>query len=147
LWQRLIRQLSARYPILANQLKSANQPAIFGPNILVIRFTSDYNHLCEACATDGNIIRIQEGLQKITGQLINIRFETVDVMPPGVSGQTARNAPANPVTERRKLLMTLPLFRRASEVLGAQIWHMDEEFNPDAPPQPSGSIAEDPDEN
>jgi hypothetical protein len=53
----------------------------------------------------------------------------------------------NPVVERRKLLMTLPLFRKANEVLGAQIWHLDEEFNPAATPKTNNSAAQDTEEN
>jgi hypothetical protein len=30
--------------------------------------------------------------------------------------------------------MGLPLFKKAADVLGAQIWHMDDDFNPAAPP-------------
>jgi DNA polymerase-3 subunit gamma/tau len=147
LWERLKRHLSTKYPILANQLKQASLPAIFGPNTLVIRFTTDYNHLHEACSTEGNTLRIQEGLQKITGQQINIRMEVVSVVVSGVPAQAVKNASANPVTERRKMLMTLPLFRKASEVLGAQIWHVDEDFNPDAPPKPASSTTDDLDES
>jgi len=106
----------------------------------------DYNHLCEACSTEGNTLRIQDGLQKLTGQVVSVRMEVVSGVSSAVADQATRNASANPATERRKLLMTLPLFRKASEVLGAQIWHMDEEFNPDAPPKPSSSITEDLDE-
>ena len=29
--------------------------------------------------------------------------------------------------------MSLPLFRKAGEVLGAQIWHVDDGFDPVAP--------------
>jgi DNA polymerase-3 subunit gamma/tau len=147
LWSLLIRNLSARYPILANQLKSAIQPAIFGPNTLVIRFPSDYNHLREACDTEGNTLRIQDGLQQLTGKPVSIRMEVASETTSGSPARTLRNTSVNPVTERRKLLMTLPLFRKASEALGAQIWHVDEEFNPDAPPKPNASASEDLDEN
>ena len=142
LWQRLIRYLSTKYPILANQLRTANHTAIFGPNALAIRFPSDYNHHCEACNTEGNILRIQDGLQKITGQTVQVRMELAIGVVSGMPAQATRNQSANPVTERRKMLMTLPMFRKASESLGAQISHVDEDFNPDAPPKPSSSITE-----
>ncbi len=146
LWQRLIRYLSEKSPILANQLKTAIQPAIFGPNTLVIRFPSGYNHECEACGTEGNTLRIQDGLQKLTGQPITVRLEMVSGATSGSPVQTADNPSVNPAVERRKLLMTLPLFRKASEALGAQIWHVDEDFNPVAPPKPSTTTPEDSDE-
>ena len=44
--------------------------------------------------------------------------------------------------------MTLPLFKKANEALGAQIWHLDDEFNPEAKPKPSNSgKTEDTEEN
>ncbi len=147
LWSHLTRHLSAKYPILANQLKQSIQPAIFGPNTLVIRFPSDYNHLREACATEANILRIQDGLQQLTGKHVDIRMEVAAGVISGTTTETNRNTSVNPVTERRKLLMSLPLFRKASEVLGAQIWHVDDEFNPDAPPKTNTSASEDPEES
>lgn len=146
LWHRLIHYLSEKSPILANQLKSANLPAIFGPNTLAIRFPSGYNNAYEACSTEGNTGRIQEGLQKITGEPTTVRMELLPPAIPTTPDQTTSKPSVNPATERRKLLMTLPLFRKASEVLGAQIWHVDDEFNPAAPPRPSSTIPEDLDE-
>jgi len=37
--------------------------------------------------------------------------------------------------------MDLPLFRKAGEALGAQIWHVDDEFNPAAPPRRPGETS------
>ena len=45
----------------------------------------------------------------------------------------AAEPPANAAAQRRKQLMGLPLFKKAGESLGAQIWHVDDEFNPTAP--------------
>ena len=35
--------------------------------------------------------------------------------------------------DRRSQLQSLPIFKRAAEALGAQIWHVDDEFNPYVP--------------
>lgn len=146
-WQRLIRYLSEKSPILANQLKLAIQPAIFGPNALAIRFPSGYNHAYEACLTEGNTLRIQDGLQKVTGHPITLRMEMASGGTPGNSQEHSNDSPTNPAAERRKRLMTLPLFKKAGDTLGAQIWHVDDEFNPDAPPKPTTATTEhDPDE-
>ena len=48
--------------------------------------------------------------------------------PPVISAPTAG--------DRKKSLLGLPLFKKASETLGAQIWHVDDDFNPIAPPRP-----------
>jgi hypothetical protein len=55
------------------------------------------------------------------------------------------NGTANRSGERRKQLMGLPLFKKAGESLGAQIWHVDEDFNPTTPPQPATDPAPDAD--
>ena len=41
-------------------------------------------------------------------------------------------------------MMGLPLFKKAGESLGAQIWHVDDEFNPAAPPRKPGAASSDP---
>jgi DNA polymerase-3 subunit gamma/tau len=145
-WERMIRYLAKKSPILANHLKSAGQAAIFGPNALVIRFSAEYTHTYEACATEASTQRLQEALQKITGQPALVRVERVTGALPGLPSPTAKAQPGNPVQERRKQLMSLPLFKKASETLGAQIWHVDEDFNPSAPPRPASTTPEDPDE-
>ena len=42
-------------------------------------------------------------------------------------------APTIAPTDRKKSLAALPLFKKAGEALGAQIWHVDDDFNPVAP--------------
>ena len=43
--------------------------------------------------------------------------------------------------------MGLPLFKRANTALGAQIWHVDEEFNPEAAPRKKEAATSEADEN
>ncbi len=143
LWQRLIRYLSDRSPILAKHLNLANPPAIFGPNSLVIHFHTEYNHAREACASEANTKRIEDALAKLTGQPAQVRFEQVGGPVRGGGPNPAANANGTP--DRKKQLLNLPLFKKASESLGAQIWHVDDEFNPDAPARPTPEA--DPDES
>src|SRR5262249_41326887 len=119
--------------ILANHLKFANSPAIFDPNALEIRFVTEYTHAYEACASEAGTRRIQDALAKGTGQPATVRFELTTGPPP-----TPPAGPNGP--DRKKQLMNLPLFRKAGEALGAQIWHVDEEFNPDAAPKQPGTV-------
>jgi hypothetical protein len=133
LWVRLVKLLSEKSPILANHLQLAQSPAIFGPNSLAFRFDPRYTHAYEICATDANVLRLKDCLQQLTGQVYLVRIELL--------GPTATSE-ANPTPlatqqpgERRKQLMNLPIFRKASEVLGAQIWHMDDEFSPNTTPR------------
>jgi hypothetical protein len=45
--------------------------------------------------------------------------------------------------DRKRTLQALPLFKKANEALGAQIWHVDEDFNPVVPPRPAKPKPED----
>ncbi|MDB5312879.1 MAG: dnaX 1 [Gemmataceae bacterium] len=135
-WRQFLRFLTAKSPILANHLKFAHPPAIFGPNSLAIRFHTSYNHAYEACATEFNVQKLQDVLRKLTGQPGTIRIDLVSGPVPVVAKPVVTPAPA-PAADRKKQLMGLPLFKKAADALGAQIWHMDDDFNPNAaPPKP-----------
>jgi DNA polymerase-3 subunit gamma/tau len=131
-WEELLGYLAEKSPILTNHLKSALSPAIFGPNSLVIRFHSSYNHAHEACKTDVNLQRVQDALSKLLGKPATVRVELVGGPNPQAAKPTTATAPA-PVGDRKRSLQGLPFFRKAGESLGAQIWHVDEGFSPVAP--------------
>jgi DNA polymerase-3 subunit gamma/tau len=130
LWQRLIVLLGEKWPILANHLKMAISPAISGPNSLAIRFPSSYNYLREACATEVSLQRIQEALRQLTGQSLMVTVEIV--YDPQVEAAVNQPAATPRPGDQRKYLLSLPLFKKAAESLGAQLWHVDDEFNPAA---------------
>ena len=146
-WGRLLRFLGDKSPLLAAQLKFANLPAISGPNSLAIRFHSGYNQAYDACASEQNRSRIEDGLQRIAGHPVSIRVDLV-AAPTAANGKPEPvAAPANAARDPKKKLMELPLFRKAGEALGAQIWHADQEFNPVAPPPRTLPAAETPDDD
>jgi DNA polymerase III subunit gamma/tau len=147
LWDRINRHASERYPMLASQLKFANLPAIFGPKTLVIRFQSEYNHAYEACDSEENIRRMEEILQRESGQPIKVACELVTAGPEPRPTLTAAAGNPRPIqaSDRKKQLMGLPLFRKAGEALGAQIWHVDEDFNPEAPSRTANARPQDTD--
>src|SRR5262245_45859887 len=119
--ERFLRQMQERFPILANHLKFASSYANFGPNALAIRFAPVYNANQAACATEANVQRIQETLKRVTGQAISVRIEKDDSAK--APEQAPAAAPPAPVqaSDRKKQLLTLPLFKKASQALGAQI--------------------------
>jgi DNA polymerase-3 subunit gamma/tau len=130
IWSRLLQHFAEKSPILANHLKFALLPAIFAPNSLAIRFPVGYNHAYDACATERNVERIRDGLKLLTGQPVVVRLDLVA----GPAAPAARtDAPSPQPGLRRKELLNLPLFRKASEVLGAQITHVDDGFDPATP--------------
>jgi DNA polymerase-3 subunit gamma/tau len=132
-WGRFLQYAGEKYPILAKQLNFSSSYAIFGPNSLVIRFPAPYREARIACEAEANVQRIQDALKRVTGQTITVRFETdaSAAVAPGTNGVSAAPAPA----DRKRSLSALPLFKKASEALGAQIWHVDDDFNPIAPPR------------
>ena len=142
IWEQFLQQSEEKFPILAKQVRLAHSHAISAPNALAIRFTAAYSHEYDACVAEGAVQRMQEVLRRITGQPVVVRVEKIADSAAGRG--TASSAPqhaAPPVIDRKKTLQSLPLFKKASEALGAQIWHVDDDFNPAAPPRP----AQDPD--
>ena len=132
IWKQILNELDRQSPVLANYLRLADLPAIFGPNSLAIRFQSRYNHAYDFCATDQNAGRIQEALRKATGEPIAVRYEQTangPELPEGESGA----APVASAGGRRKGLMALPMFRHAAESLGAQLTGADDDFDPSLP--------------
>ena len=141
-WPRVLEELG---PIRANHLRVAGLPAIFGPNSLAVRFPAGYSAY-DYCADDRTVGLIQAALKRITGAEWMVRVEQVS----GTSGGSHPVEPPAVAPDRRKDILQLPLFRRAAEVLGAQLVKMDEGFSPAAAPaaaRPTGDeLAPDTDE-
>ncbi|HEY3788699.1 MAG TPA: DNA polymerase III subunit gamma/tau, partial [Urbifossiella sp.] len=154
-WRSLLQWLNEKSPILYNHLKLANSPAIFGPNSLAIRFHSSYNLAYEACKTEHNLQKLQDALRKILGKPATVRVDLV-TGPNPESAKAVAPAPVPPAGDRKRTLQGLPFFKKAAESLGAQIWHVDEGFNPEAvaavaaatdeTDEPEGDSLPDPDE-
>ncbi len=131
--EHFLRYMQDKFPILANHLRLASSYAISGPNSLVIRFGPGYTLHQEACSNEAGLQRIQESLRRVTGQAIQVRVE-LDSRA-SAPEKAAPVATLSQAGDRKKLLQSLPLFKKASQSLGAQIWHVDDEFNPAAPPR------------
>ena len=141
-WGSLLQYLSEKSPLLAGQLKQALPPAIFGPNALAIRFHSSYNLAYESCRTEQNLQKLQEALKKLLGKPATVRIDSVGGPNP-MAAKTAPAASAAPAGDRKRQLQGLPFFKRAAESLGAQVWHVDEGFNPAAVPSAGPEPADD----
>ena len=129
-WRRLQQYLVEKSPILAIHIKAAQMPAIFGPNSLAIRFHSSYNQAYEACRTEFNQQKLQDALRKLLGEAgATVRVESVGGPNPDAA-KLAAPVVVPQAGDRKKSLQALPLFKRAAEALGTQIWHVDEGFNP-----------------
>ena len=133
-WANLLQYLSEKSPMLAIQLKNASPPAIFGPNSLAIRFHTSYNLAYESCRGEQNLLKLTEALKKLTGKPAQVKVESVGGEAPAPTVRTTTSANGAPSGDRKRHLQGLPLFKKAAEALGAQIWHVDEGFNPVAAP-------------
>jgi DNA polymerase III subunit gamma/tau len=125
-WRELLQQVG---PMLAGSLENAEPPAIIGPKTLVLRFAAGYNRQREHCQEPARVERIEEALRKLTGQVWNLRIESVgnDAGAPPVPAANAEKQLSR-YRRRRAEALQEPLVKRASEVLGAQIVQMDDDF-------------------
>ncbi len=72
-------------------------------------------------------------MRRLTGQPVAVQVE-LDRTASAPERHAAALQPPAPL-DKKKSLASLPLFKKASEVLGAQIWHVDDDFNPAAQPR------------
>jgi DNA polymerase-3 subunit gamma/tau len=125
-WERVLQEIG---PMLRATLQTHATPAILGPNSLALRFPADYSSAYDAGATEEAVRRV---LRTVTHQEWTVRVERQ------LAGPTATNLATTPPPrqDRTKDLLQLPLFKKAVEVLGAQLVRVDEGFNP-TPPAPT----------
>ncbi len=143
-WERFLRYAREKFPILAKHLSFANSHANSGPNALVIRFPASYADSRKECETEANTQRFVNALKQVTGQQVSVRFEVdhAATTQPADKGQPIPTVLAP--TNSKRWLESLPMFKKASEALGAEIRAIDDDFNPHAPPKP---VAKTDDEN
>ncbi len=130
-WQEVLAQAG---PMMVRQLEKATPPAIFGPNTLVLRFDVRYNSEREYCSEPSRVQRIEESLRKVTGHAWQLRVESVGS---GAATAPAEAAPGATIPQPRSRLKRAeavqePLLKRAVDVLGAQVVHMDDDFGSSA---------------
>jgi len=134
LWQEVLSQVG---PMMARQAEKAGPPAIFGPNALVLRFEPRYNAEREYCSEPSRVQRIEEWLRKVTGHACQLRIESVGsgavAALPEAAGEATTPQPRS--RSKRAEAVQDPLLKRAVDVLGAQVVHVDDDFGA-APPAP-----------
>ena len=115
--------------MLASELEKASAVAISAPNTLVISFPPRYNQAREFCQEPGRLARIEQVVQRVSGQPWQVRVETVGG-PTVDSSNAADDSASQPSRYRRQRAEAVqePLLKRAIDVLGAQLVHLDEDF-------------------
>ncbi len=136
LWPRIMASCGT---MLASQFQIGGFPAISGPNALVIHFPGDYNQAWEHCQRPTSVARVEEALQKFTGQTWSLRIETVDGPPAAPPERIEATPPPRPRRNPREEAEKDPLIQRAMNVLGAQVVRVEEGFGeaPAANPRPA----------
>jgi len=124
IWREVLGQMG---PMLAGNLNKAESVAISGPKTLVLRFSPRYNHERDYCQESTRMARIQEAVQKITGQAWNIRVEGLGSLttPAAIS---VKEPPVSNYRRQRAEAGQEPLVKRAIDQLAAQIVHVDDGF-------------------
>ncbi|HET6572752.1 MAG TPA: DNA polymerase III subunit gamma/tau [Fimbriiglobus sp.] len=130
-WEKVLQDVG---PMRGTHLRSAGLPAILGPNSLAIRFPTGYSSAYESCASESGIEVIRQVLKRTTGKEWSVRVEQVA----GAVPSPAVTPPPRP-EQRAKDLLQLPLFRKAADVLGAQLVRVDDGFDPRTDRQPQWS--------
>jgi DNA polymerase-3 subunit gamma/tau len=125
IWQEVLGQVG---PMLAGNLNRAESVAISGPKTLVLRFSSRYNHERDYCQESTRMARIQEAVQKITGQAWNIRVEVVGNSTTSPADTSVKEPLVSNYRRQRAEAGQEPLVKRAIDQLAAQIVHVDDGF-------------------
>lgn len=125
LWPR-IRALTG--PMLGSHLERAGEPAISGPNTLVLRFPGGYNSDRDYCQQSSSVARLEEALKRVTGQNWNIRVESATVVEETAPAASEPEEAGSQSRYRRQRAEAVqePLIKRAIDVLGAQIVRVDD---------------------
>jgi DNA polymerase-3 subunit gamma/tau len=125
IWKTVMAQVG---PMLASDLGKGTV-AISGPKTLVLCFPQGYNLEREMCVEPGRMARLQEAVQKITGQAWNVRVEAPANLAAASSQKAAEPEHSQPSYYRQRTEAGQePLVKRAMEQLGAQILRVDEGF-------------------
>jgi DNA polymerase-3 subunit gamma/tau len=113
---------------LGLQLSQVEPVAVIGPDVLVIAAKPGYNSVAEACGTPEALVKIEQGLQRLTHRGVNVRYER---SPAGDEGA----ADARPLDARRAdTLASDPLVQRVVELFEARTVQLDYD-DPDSIPQ------------
>lgn len=141
IWTQVLANIG---PMLGAEVKKCGLPAISGPNSLVLCFPRAYNHALELCQDPNRLSRIQESLNRISGQAWVLRVQSVPD-PIGMEAAKAEPAPepARPKENPKDAAEKDPLVRKALEVFGGQIVRADAGFGVYPPANEDGQQIED----
>jgi len=150
--QALWSQISSESGLAISTELRRGEVAISGPNALVLRFPSGYNHTLDTQRQD----RLAASIRKVIGPSVTLRIENGSVSPASSAPTSAGAQPSEQATQatepetagtrlkrQRGELNQLPLVKKALDVLGAQVIHLDEDFATASAPPPAEETSND----
>lgn len=114
IWQQAIAQIE---DMTADYAGFCDRVAISAPNRLVASFKASYTLQKESCEKPDRKARIEQALQRVTGQQIQVDFEVRREQ----GGGSQRPQPRPSMQQRRREIEKLPLVKQAIEVFEAEI--------------------------
>jgi DNA polymerase-3 subunit gamma/tau len=141
LWSDALAQLGQFH---RNDLEKAGQPAISGPNTLVLRFAPPYNANKNRCLDPDKVARIEQLLLKLTGQKCHLRIEGTDGPPETVVAEGNATATGPTLTRTpppRDEAAEPPLVQGVKDLLGAKPVKVDPGFGASASASPERAAA------
>jgi DNA polymerase-3 subunit gamma/tau len=133
-WSQVLRSVGG---MLASDLQKAETPAISGPNTLVLSFPTGYNQAREHCQEPTRLKKVEDALQKLTGQGWQLRVESGAAAGPAAVPEAAPSAPPRPRRNAKEEAAKVPVVKRALDLFQAELKFADEGFGDDPERRPA----------
>jgi DNA polymerase-3 subunit gamma/tau len=147
IWQQVL--LESGFSLQA-ELRKVKSVAIFGPNALDLAVPRRYNSPGSVFSDSARLGRVTDLLSRVVGQPCTIRVQWSDEPAESATNGAAKSPAAQAHGQQRQLrseLLQIPLVKKASDLLGAQIIRADEGFGVMATAPASDEPAENPPED
>ena len=109
--------------MLAGDLNRAALPAIIAPNNVVVRFPLGYNRQYATYSEPGRLQKIQEALNRVTGEKWTVRLELAQDLPP-----TTSEPSPTPEPKAKEAAAVNPLIEAIKKSLEARVMRIDDGF-------------------
>jgi DNA polymerase-3 subunit gamma/tau len=110
-WPDLLKKVGFN---LGFKLSHVEPVAVIGPDVLVVAATPGYNFVDDDCGTPEALSKIEQGLQRLTHRIVNVRYErSAEGADHATNGRTADS-------RRSELLALDPLVQKVVELFEAR---------------------------
>jgi DNA polymerase III subunit gamma/tau len=130
------------------ELRRVKSTAISAPNSLVLKVSRRYNGSGSLFQDPARLAKVEEALSQIVGQPCKLRVEwTDDPTDSPSAGKSPAAASVGQQRQQRAELMQIPLVKKVTEILNAQIIKADDGFGALSATKPEGAESEVPSED